>query len=450
MSNLMKKNLKRRDFLKTSLMSGAAVTFVPLLFANKTEDPEFNSDLKNFLKNNSFNSLIDNAFVRMTLTADALKRWADAVRPPDGARGRFRWSVKTVRDANVGSTRYVLQTLEHAGIFDSVITKEDREEGIKWISSMDVGNSQYRDPAICSRKAPGWPESTPWPSPAMMECMNRYAIGALNSFGVPDVLVELPPPGWPQKHEADKVLDWLKKLPWDKNAWGAGSHACKMTRWLTRWYTEGAVPLEYVVAALKYIYSWQDPQTGLWGNPSLPLFNKINGTFKLSFLLIQELGLPLPYADKIIDSVFKEFYRPDYDKTAGGCDEFDNWQVMLFAASRAHGHREEELRKMAAYRMSRILELAAKPDGGLSYFYNRCATAWTEIDMAPSLPQGDAVGAAVITSGISICIELLGIEDKTSWKSMKMLDDQKKFPASVKEKIYNALMAEVPSFKSCK
>lgn len=35
--------------------------------------------------------------------------------------------------------------------------------------------------------------------------------------------------------------------------------------------------------------------------------------------------------------------------------------------------------------------------------------------MAPKLPQGDAMGLGILSAGLSVCIDLLGIADATPW-----------------------------------
>jgi hypothetical protein len=298
-----------------------------------------------------------------------------------------------------------------------VITAEDKAEGIAWVQSMRGDNEQYRDPAIHGRRSPKWPADEPWPSPGLQNVVNQYARLVLSRYGIN--LAELgdavPPEGWPQGDDPEAAVEWIKTRPFDKNAWGAGSHAMRMATFLLGWYKQGRIPLDPLIRALKFFYEIQDPSTGLWGAPTLPLYNRINGTFKLFPLIRDQLDLPLPHADKIIDQVLSEFYRPDYDKTVGGCDDFDNWYVIALALDPSNGHRKEEIQRLAAYRIGRSLEIFGKPDGGLSYSPDVCSSAWTDADMSPSLPQGDAVAAAVVTSGINICTDLAGIKGRTSW-----------------------------------
>ena len=225
-----------------------------------------------------------------------------------------------------------------------------------------------------------------------------------------------PPIAWPQRDDDPRLaVEWIKTRPWNIDAWAAGSHAMRMATWLLQWHKEGHIPLDPLIDALRFFYEIQNPHTGLWGADSLPLNNRINAAFKLFPLMREQLDLPLPHADRIIDQVMSAFLRPDYDATVGACDEWDNWYVIALSADPARGHRLEEIRKLAAYRIARVPEIFGKADGGLSYWPGACATNWIGYDMAHSIPQGDVMGPGILVAGISVCIDLAGLTKRTSW-----------------------------------
>ncbi len=361
-------------------------------------------------------SLIDHALGKLAACTDGMIRWAEMVRPKDSPQGRFTWALQTTRDANVASTAYMLMGLKRMGIYNRVVTDTDRGAGQEWVLSMRGENDQYRDSALFDRKPPGWPEGEPWPSVSMKAAVNQYAASVLRDYGfsIPNVSPP-PPPELPQADDPRGAVEWIKTRPWDTNAWGAGSHAMRMATWLMQWHKEGKLPIDPLIEALKFFYEIQDPETGLWGSPSLPRYNRINGTFKLFPLIRESLDLPLPHAEKIIDQVMAEFLRPDYDEHVGGCDEWDNWYVLALALEKTESHRLEEIRRMAAYRIARVIDIFSKPDGGFSYDANTCQTHWVDCDMAPKVAQSDAIAPAVLTAGINVCIDLLGIQDRTTW-----------------------------------
>ena len=65
--------------------------------------------------------------------------------------------------------------------------------------------------------------------------------------------------------------------------------------------------------------------------------------------------------------------------------------------------------------MNYILKTHRQADRGLSSFVDHCIPTWLKFDMAPALPQGDAFGWGIDSSGINICVDILGLADRTSW-----------------------------------
>jgi hypothetical protein len=394
------------------------------------------------LKNNSLETLKETAIEKLNLSAEEIKKWAGRVRPDNGKAGRFKWAVRSTRDANAAGTKYILGALENIGIYEGIITGEDKKAGIEWINSMHLGNERYRDPAICDRAPPGWSENKPWPSSDMEVIINQYAQGVIRSYSKKVFPNPPPPTGWPQPDDpTEKMVDWIKSRRLDQDPWGAGSHAMRAAVWMLQWYSKGRIPADPLLEVIEYFYEKQDPETGLWGSKDRPLFERINGTFKLFILLQYALDLPLSHAEKIIDNTIGEFYRPDYDSTAGGCDEFDNWYVIALAERKTDGYRAEEIKKLSAYRITRVLDLYQKSDGGLSYYTDRCAQSWGECDMAPPVSQGDAVALGTYASGINICIDILGIKENTSW-SGEWGHNKVRPPDNIREKIKALVLAK--------
>lgn len=357
------------------------------------------------------------------------------------APGRFRWARESTRGANVAATAYLLMGLQRMGIQGRVITPDDTASGIAWARAMHRGNGQYYDPALLDRPTPGWPADKPWPDPAMQEGVNQYAHSTLKGYGVD--MAELPPPepppGWPQLADGpDAALAWIRSRPYAENAWGACSHGQRLATRLLQWHQAGHMTLEPLLEALRFFYQIQDPATGLWGTPSQPRHVRINGAFKLFPLMREALDLPIPHADAIIDQVLAEFNRPDYDATVGACDEWDNWYVLALLVPLVPEHRREEIRRLAAWRLVRSLAIFSEPDGGLSYHSGRCITGWIGFDMAPSLPQGDAMGPGILSAGINVCIDLLGLQGKTSWTGVWRMRTPE--PAPLRAEIMRRLM----------
>lgn len=364
-----------------------------------------------------YESLAAEAVSALADVSDGVKSWTDSVRDENSAR--FLWARETTRAANVAASAYTLAGLRKIGIYDSVITPEDKKKGVEWVRSLAVGDGRYRDPALLDRKPPGWPDEKPWPDSGILECNSRYSQTVLREYGSPDPVSSPPPPGWPQRDDDPQdMVRWIKARPWHESSWSSGSWTAKMMRYMLDWHLEGVLPIDPLIESLRYLYSIQDPASGLWGAPALPVQNRINGTFKLFGFIRNQLDLPLRYPEAMIDQVMDRFYDPSYDENVGGCDEFDNWYVILHALPQTNEYRRDEIRRMAAYRIKALLGTFTKPDGGISFNPGYCQTSWVGIDMAPRLAQGDAMGLGLITSGVCTCVELCGLVDAATWQGM--------------------------------
>jgi len=387
----------------------------------------------------SLETLTGQAVEALRAGSDGMTAWANVMRE---SPGRFRWAAETTRSANVAATAYLVGGLTKMGLCDRVLTRADYREGRAWISAMRAPGGQYHDPALLGRRTPGWPAAKFWPDPAMLLGVTQYARTALAHYsGKPDNLLPAqPPPGWPQPDDGPEVaLEFIRTRPYEESAWGACSHAMRMAAWLLQWHLEDRISLDPLIEGLRFFYAIQDPATGLWGGAASPKNVRINGAFKLFPLIREELDLPLPHAEKVIDQVLAEFERSDYDETVGACDEWDNWYVLALAREvAAAGYREEEIRKMAAYRIARVLEIFRKPDGGLSYSPQSCVTNWIGFDMAPELPQSDVMGPGILAGGINVCIDLLNLRGVTTWTGEWRLraKQPKALRAQIQERVF--------------
>ncbi len=200
---------------------------------------------------------------KLNSAAEGYVRWANLVRDQKEPY-RFYWSAHHLRDADVGSTSYILSGLARAGVLDQVLTKEQKQQGIAWIKSLEVEANSYEDPALLAYKPPMWnDEAETWPpTSGHKEVMDRYARYCLHHYGYGgiDRLQGPPPPDWPQVNEVDKVLDWIKKV---EPNWSWISY---MIRRLMDWHIAGLIAIDPLIDCLKYVYSKQDLETGFWAN----------------------------------------------------------------------------------------------------------------------------------------------------------------------------------------
>ena len=346
------------------------------------------------------------AVERLTAATDGFVRWAERVRDPR-APFRMRWAVDSLRDANVAATNYILGQLKEAGILDRVLDDEQQRLGRRWIESLQVAPGSYEDPALLAYKPPIWDDiAEPWPpTAAHKEAMNQYSHGCLRGYGVDgvDQLQIPPPPDWPQQDEPERVLPWIKSV---EPNW---SWIGRMVKRLADWRLAGTAPIDPLLDCLRWVYSRQDPRTGFWG-PG------IQTTFKILIAVLEPMGLTVPRAETLIDSVLAKMYHPEYDDNLFPCEEFDAFYDLAAANDHAPGYRREEILKLAAHRIAFILDTRLQADEGLASYPDHCIPTWLKWDMAPSVAQGDAFGLAIYGAGFAICVDLLGIQRETGWR----------------------------------
>ena len=346
------------------------------------------------------------AVQRLTAATDGFVRWADRVRDPQ-APYRMRWAVDSVRDANVAATNYILGQLKEAGVLARVLDADQQRRGREWIESLEVAPGSYEDPALLAYKPPNWDDTAePWPpTAAHKEAMNQYSHGCLRGYGVDgvDQLQIPPPPDWPQQDEPERVLPWIKSV---EPNW---SWVGRMVKRLADWHLAGTTPIDPLLECLRWVYSRQDPGTGFWGRG-------IQTTFKIIIAVLEPLGLTVPRADTLIDSVLAKMYHPGYDDNLFPCEEFDAFYDLAAANDHAPGYRREEILKLAAHRIAFILDTHLQADEGLASYPDHCIPTWLMWDMAPATPQGDAFGLAIYGAGFTICVDLLDIQQETGWR----------------------------------
>ena len=352
-----------------------------------------------------YSALEQDAIEALNRAGANLAPWMERVRDPDKPWA-FRWASESTRGVNVGSTAYILGTADRYGVLDRVLSPAQKEQGIAWIKAMETKPGFFIDPALADGRVKfGGGEQ---------ECMNQYARGCLNAYGAStkDWLAGPPPDDWPQN--GGEVLAWIKK---PETNW---SWIGRILHRLILWYHAGEATREQVMECLDHVHSRQDPETGFWGGD-------IISTFKLLVVVHDPMGLPIPRAEKIIDSVLRVMDEPTYDDNLFPCTEFDAFYDLSVALTSAPGYRLETIRKLAAFRIAHIIRTHTQADGGISSYTDRCIPTWLTWPMAPSIPQGDVFGWSIYTSGMNIAVDLLGIHDRVPlsmpWKDRQSAEN---------------------------
>ncbi|GAA4429833.1 hypothetical protein GCM10023169_32560 [Georgenia halophila] len=113
--------------------------------------------------------------------------------------------------------------------------------------------------------------------------------------------------------DAAGVLAGLEAQPWETNAWGAG-HWVDVLGTALHWNATLGVPDDSGVGEtlLGWLLTHADPQTGMWGRsrPDDGLVQLVNGFYRASRGTFAQLGLPVPYPERVIDTVLRHARDP--------------------------------------------------------------------------------------------------------------------------------------------
>ncbi|MFF9810846.1 acyltransferase [Streptomyces coeruleorubidus] len=159
---------------------------------------------------------------------------------------------------------------------------------------------------------------------------------------------------------ADRLVRHLADLPWRDRAWHAGAWVDSWStaaHWNLRLGTEAAA-----LGALEALFGWlhthADPWTGMWGSPTPESgrLQMVNGCYRLIRGSFARFGLPVPYAERVIDTVLDHARDPRHFAPGreNACNVLDVIHPLWLCA-RQTSHRAEEARSWAASRLTAAL-----------------------------------------------------------------------------------------------
>ncbi|MHA6691025.1 acyltransferase [Devosia sp. A449] len=197
---------------------------------------------------------------------------------------------------------------------------------------------------------------------------------------------------------ANALCDWLEGLTWRSRAWGAGAAVDAIGTALyfnARYFTTGR--------AREILFGWlalhQDRATGLWGSPTLAegLLQPVNGFYRLTRGTYAQFGLPVPNAERAIDSVLLNYrnYGGFAGPTYTACNLLDTIHPLLLCLKQTD-HRRAEADAIARAIIQRA-EQRWITDQGFAFADGQ----------APSL-QGTEMWLSVV----HLAADLLGLADK--------------------------------------
>jgi hypothetical protein len=150
--------------------------------------------------------------------------------------------------------------------------------------------------------------------------------------------------------EPAELIDFLESLPWQGRPWSAGHHVDALGTAL-RWNLPAGVACRPGTA--EALWGWltfhADPRTGMWGTPDdQGMLQVVNGFYRASRGTYAQFGLPLPYPERVIDTVLahaavQRFFAPDRQNACNVLDVIH----PLWLAARQTDYRRDDLVRLA-------------------------------------------------------------------------------------------------------
>lgn len=143
---------------------------------------------------------------------------------------------------------------------------------------------------------------------------------------------------------ATELCEWLEGLSWRERAWGAGAAVDAIGTALyfnARYFWTGR--------ARETLFGWlamrQDRATGLWGSATEAegLLQPVNGFYRLTRGTYAQFGLPVPNAERAIDSVLLNYrnYGGFSGRTYTACNLLDTIHPLLLCLKQTDYRRAE-------------------------------------------------------------------------------------------------------------
>lgn len=201
---------------------------------------------------------------------------------------------------------------------------------------------------------------------------------------------------WVTAATPERVVAFCESLPWATDAWNAGHHIDGFGTALL-WTRRAGHPISAGVE--ESLFGWlltrADPQTGMWGSPTADrgLLPVVNGFYRASRGTFAQFGLPLPYPERVIDTVLRHARDPRWfaPGVRDACNVLDVAHPLWL--TRGTGYRGGEVRALAMELLSDALSMWV-PGAGLS-FREPSAAAEGTAETEPGL-QGTEMWLAIV------------------------------------------------------
>lgn len=148
-----------------------------------------------------------------------------------------------------------------------------------------------------------------------------------------------------------ELVDGLEALPWEGQAWMSG-HWVDMVGTALRWnYARQVSGSRGAAEALiGWLVTRADPRSGMWGSVAGNggLLQVVNGFYRASRGTFAQFGLPLPYPERVVDTVLEHARNPEFFAPARqtACNVLDVVHP-LWLALRQTDHRATEVQNLS-------------------------------------------------------------------------------------------------------
>ncbi len=217
----------------------------------------------------------------------------------------------------------------------------------------------------------------PWLGPETMEISNNRASFHILAVGYALELVGRTlnhPIHAAQNIDADTLFDKLNHLPWDTRAWWCGAwidHYSTAIYFNTRYFDN----MRGIDPVIGWLNTHINPATGMWGNPtaSQKWLQPVNSFYRLTRGSFAQFGLPLPYPETSIDTIFQHIRQYDDfmapygtgHPEVSGCNVLDIIHP-LWLCSQQTDYRAAEIREYTIRQLQRTIK-AWVPKHGFAF-----------------------------------------------------------------------------------
>lgn len=216
----------------------------------------------------------------------------------------------------------------------------------------------------------------------------------------------------------EKDMDnYLSSLSWDE-PWGAGSHFSHLMFFLTLALKTRRMKhetFEYLTDyAIKWINRLQHSEDGCWYSGAPSSQQKINGAMKILTGLIAIDNIDFDYPEKLIDLCI------DSANDESACDNFNTVLVLNYASKLlGRNYRESEIEKFALERLNIYWKHYHNDKGGFSFYPGQANDDYYGVQITRGLNEPDIHGTVLFLWGISIIVQLLGLEEQFNFKEFR-------------------------------